>query len=408
MIIKFRKKVIFDSSDFKQLNDFIMNSTYDKMKNIKQIKSFPLNILTSDQELTIIKFLKLLPKFKNNVPNIIEYWTERGWSTDDAMAKVLEFKKLQKNGIYEKIPKEKRLEYALNANSGRIKQIKEMQQTGEYYKTNPTNIEYYLSKGMSEKDAKEALKQRQSTFSKIKMINKWGEEEGLKKVDSRNKKWFSSLKKNNDWDALSKSKAVTLEKLIKKYGEEEGIEKYNNWKTSVRNTKENFILRYGVEQGHKKWEIYKSNVANRSNSRFYSVEACNFFHNFTKKLEESDILFYTASERCDKEYFIIDDNSNIFFYDFVIPSKKIIIEYHGTHIHPNPKWEKEKWDSWKHAFQNKNAFEAREFDLKKKSLAESKGFQVLEIWNDDGFEQNYQTTHTFIFSDNSQSHNDCI
>ena len=60
------------------------------------------------------------------------------------------------------------------------------------------------------------------------------------------------------------------------------------------------------------------------------------------------------------------------------------------------KWDKKRWNNWKHAFQNKCADTAREFDLKKKSLAESQGFTVLEIWNDDNFEENQKFILTEI------------
>jgi len=60
----------------------------------------------------------------------------------------------------------------------------------------PTNIEYYLNLGMSEIDAKQALYNRQSTFTLEKCIKKYGELEGLKKFSERQQKWLKSLKNN--------------------------------------------------------------------------------------------------------------------------------------------------------------------------------------------------------------------
>lgn len=402
MKIKFRKDVMFDSTDFSELNTFIENSTYDKLKNIKFITTFPKNILESSEEITIIKFLKLLPKFKYNVPNNIQYWLERGWSEEDANLKIIEFKENQKKGIYEKITPEKRKEYALNANKKRIDQIRELQQKDEYNKTNPTRIEFYLAKGLTQEEAEEALKQRQATFSKKSLIEKHGEEVALKILAERNKKWFASLKENNDWDELSKNKGITLEKLIRKHGEVEGTEKYYAWKDATANTYENFIIRHGQEIGDKKWLEHKNILANRVNTKYYSNEACDFFAPLLQKLNAENILVYTISENCDKEYFILDGDK-ICFYDFTIPSLKLIIEYHGTHVHPNPSWGKEKWNSWKHAFTKMSADQARSFDERKKSLAESQGFRVLEIWNDADKNENFKSASNFIFGNITQT-----
>ena len=59
-----------------------------------------------------------------------------------------------------------------------------------------TNIEYYLNLGMSEKDAKIALRNRQATFSLYKCIQKYGEEQGLEIFNKRQKIWNKKLQKS--------------------------------------------------------------------------------------------------------------------------------------------------------------------------------------------------------------------
>lgn len=54
-------------------------------------------------------------------------------------------------------------------------------------------LEYYMNKGMSEEEAKVALKKRQSTFSLKKCIEKYGEEEGIRRFKERQEKWLKSL-----------------------------------------------------------------------------------------------------------------------------------------------------------------------------------------------------------------------
>ena len=60
-----------------------------------------------------------------------------------------------------------------------------------------TTLQYYLNKGHSVQDAKELLKERQTTFSLEKCIKKYGQEEGLKKWVERQEKWHNSYKKTN-------------------------------------------------------------------------------------------------------------------------------------------------------------------------------------------------------------------
>ena len=60
-------------------------------------------------------------------------------------------------------------------------------------KNHNCSIEYYLTKGMTEEEAKKALSERQSTFSLKKCIKKYGEEEGIKRFKERQEKWLKSL-----------------------------------------------------------------------------------------------------------------------------------------------------------------------------------------------------------------------
>lgn len=72
-----------------------------------------------------------------------------------------------------------------------------------------TNIEYYLNQGMSELEAKLALKQRQSTFSLEKCIAKYGTDKGEQIFNERQYKWIKALKKNfsdNGFNNLFQSK----------------------------------------------------------------------------------------------------------------------------------------------------------------------------------------------------------
>ena len=58
------------------------------------------------------------------------------------------------------------------------------------------SLEFYLNKGMSLIEAKEAKLKRHSTFSLKKCIEKYGEEEGRKKFTDRQIRWQESLARN--------------------------------------------------------------------------------------------------------------------------------------------------------------------------------------------------------------------
>lgn len=58
------------------------------------------------------------------------------------------------------------------------------------------NIEYYLNQGYSEEEAYLKLKERQTTFTLEKCIEKYGEEIGTIKYTERQHKWLKALQKN--------------------------------------------------------------------------------------------------------------------------------------------------------------------------------------------------------------------
>lgn len=72
---------------------------------------------------------------------------------------------------------------------------KDREDFNELEKNCTTSVQYYINQGMSEEDAKKALKDRQRTFSLEKCIEKYGEEEGIKRFKERQKKWLNSLKR---------------------------------------------------------------------------------------------------------------------------------------------------------------------------------------------------------------------
>ena len=58
-----------------------------------------------------------------------------------------------------------------------------------------TTLEFYIKIGMTEDEAKLALRKRQTTFSLEKCIEKYGEDEGIKRFKERQEKWLSNVKR---------------------------------------------------------------------------------------------------------------------------------------------------------------------------------------------------------------------
>lgn len=102
-----------------------------------------------------------------------EYWLEKGYTEAEAI---------------EIVNKRK--------NKAKIESIKAAKNR-KSYKTN-VNIDYYLNKGMTLEEATKALKKRQNTVSLKSFQRKYGEKEGLKRYNERNKKWQTTLNNKSD------------------------------------------------------------------------------------------------------------------------------------------------------------------------------------------------------------------
>lgn len=129
-------------------------------------------------------------------------------------------------------------------------------------------------------------------------------------------------------------------------------------------------------------------------------------HVFGKASKESLLILDTIYNFCiengileddiyigknNKQEFFITENRNIYFYDFTIRSKKIIIEFHGITFHA-----KIKNQIWKNPFTNETAAENIEKRCKKNNAAKKQGFKILELWSDKLVEENINICKKFI------------
>jgi very-short-patch-repair endonuclease len=107
-------------------------------------------------------------------------------------------------------------------------------------------------------------------------------------------------------------------------------------------------------------------------------------------INESDIYLGIDG----KNEFFIQTGKKVYFYDFTIRSKKIIIEFHGTAFHvriDDPKRKK-----WRNPFTNENwKTNTKKTNIKNKA-ALKRGFKILEIWSDIEVDENIKNCKNFI------------
>ncbi len=166
-----------------------------KIKEIKNVNVFSvewqMNKFNISKDDAILKIESIKNKHKNTqskmtefdfnsmLPSKKEHWIKKGFSEEDS---ILKSKEIIKQATYK-----------LNEfNKDKLLNPK------KYIGMFNTSIEYYLKKGYSKEESRELLKERQSTFSMSKCIEKYGKEEGMQKWKNRQEKWLRSLMVNGN------------------------------------------------------------------------------------------------------------------------------------------------------------------------------------------------------------------
>lgn len=130
----------------------------------------------------------------------VEYWVSKGYTEEDAK---IEISNIQR-GFSNK--------YVTWAR----------EHPDEYSKKNVKNVNCWLSRGYSEKQAKKIISESQKTFTLEKCIEKYGEYEGKKRWEKRQKKWQESLNKSGFHQlGFSKVSQELFDSILKTYNEDE-------------------------------------------------------------------------------------------------------------------------------------------------------------------------------------------
>lgn len=303
----------------------------------------------------------------------VEYWTTKGYSEDEAKIRVSKFQK---------------------SNSRKFKKIKSSNPQ-KYDHIYNTKIEYWINKGYSEDEAKIRISNRQRTFTKEKLITKYGDNIGLRLWTNRQEKWQNTLKENNSSVVLNKKKSVSLNSFIKKYGTD-GFERYIKFR-GYCGSDEN-LLRKAIQLSKDRYNnydyvsnFYKNLKVNKYTKYKASKESLFYFIKLYKVLRKKgfnrgDILFGIRGS----DEFCIKKDKKKYYYDFCIPSIKLIIEYNGIRYHPNKDvLSKDEWDTWKEPYKERNADEKYKYDLYKENIAKEHGYDMLILWSNDSIIKNY-------------------
>jgi len=149
--------------------------------NIKRAKERGEKIKKSlDKNMDLNKYFH-----KEKSHQCVEFWLKRGYSQEESEKKVKEVLKDMHDKYWIKRKKHPEL----------------------FADVNTTQLEYWLKKGYNEEESKEKIKERQRTFTLKSCVDKYGEEEGLKIYNDRQKKWSTkveNLYKNGKFTRFTK------------------------------------------------------------------------------------------------------------------------------------------------------------------------------------------------------------
>lgn len=327
----------------------------EKIKQIKKVNVFSIdwqmkkfNLTKDEAEKKISDIKTKLKESQNNmsefdfnsmIPSKKEHWIKKGYTEEESLELV-----------------KKNIEKATNNCNSFIEQVKI---NPELNKKMTTNIHYWLNKGYTEDDAKAVLSKRQSTFNLSKCIDKYGEEKGYEIWKNRQINWYNKAK-----DKLSKGDYLKFESILGEFGGDE-------------------------EMAHKKLTERLLNI-NKGKFGRASNRSLKIFNQLIEICDNHSIEYHVGKDD-NSEYYIYDKESKkIYFYDFTIPEFKLIFEFNGK-----------LWHSKELKENNKNIFN---FDLSiqystdklKKEIANKHGFEVIYLWEEDGFENNIKKSISII------------
>ena len=260
-------------------------------------------------EITATYIINIFNQHKTRkFPNKLAYWTNLGYSEDEALLKVQEVQ--TSRSLVSPASQQGAIEYT------------------------PRRPEFWINKGYTPDDATKQVATFQVKNGISWYVTKYGKIEGQIKYKQRMKRWMIAYNL-----ALENDPTINERKMTK----------------LGRASKASLAIFQPI------YEQYKDD---------YSIY-----------LGVDDNI----------EYFLRDNNT-LYFYDFVIPELRIIVEYNGSKFHPNKATLTEpEWRDWKCVYSELDADTAFMKDCIKQQLAIANGYTFLTIWDTDPIDASIRT-----------------
>lgn len=354
-----------------------------------------------------------------------EYYLNLGMSYDESLKLINEYKSKKSTKLENFIKKygktigvEKYNTY-VNKSKNTIETFKERygdnweMKWSKYIKKDSSSFNYALKKANGDVEKAKIIfndKIKKTTITLDFLIKKYGEIDGKQKwvvinklKDSSSLDFFinkygdNQIARDNYFKSNKQKDSSSLQFFINKYGDNGYVKYLEKCKNSDSNSFNFYLKKYGEHrianekyiEGQIKRKV-KILRASRS-SLFYFQPLYDFLINNGLFNKNEIYLGIDGSN----EYFL--KNSDVlFFYDFTIPSKKIIIEFNGSAWHPN--WEKYGLIECEKHFKNKNidVSLAVKKDITKLNIAKENGYDVLILWEDDGVVKNKEKLYNYL------------
>ncbi len=253
-----------------------------------------------------------------------------------------------------------------NENKDKTVNTRDIAAACKAHNANALSVQFYLEKGWTEEEAKAEIKRTQ-TQRALKSAAKMTDD----RLPTQLNYWIKQGYSEEEAKKLQSERQTTftLEKCIKKYGEVEGRKRF--------------------EERQKLWyeKISKTMELNGTCNNTVSKESLKLFEPIYNEIKDKYTCYIGIQNSGTSEYRIFV-NGSMYLFDFAIKELKLIFEYNGEAFHPNPKWDKERWNNWRQAFSGKTADEYHTYYMQKIKAAEDCGFKVIQLWSSEAEENN--------------------
>lgn len=260
---------------------------------------------------------------------------------------------------------------------------KKLKNPEKYYNKSPKRVEYWVDKGFSVDESKLKVSESQKTFSKNICIEKYGEDEGIRVFNQRQKKWIKTLSLlENYGEAQTKKNSYTYEfknslELINRTSFLDCVKKNIVKHLNSSNINE-FIDNILDEIDYKSYSDIHPYIKSKIIQKHYNVDYESIKKIFNEKTSDdltrniygTPIYHNNVRFKSIKEYKIalwLESQSLYYIYekqypnskyksDFYLPEKDTYIEYYGMLDKKNENKLDKVQLNYKHKMNKKNLY----------------------------------------------------